>query len=53
MQVKADKRIEAAAVKAWERPTLRRLPIAATAGVGEFNEGGGKGKGASGPNPVS
>jgi hypothetical protein len=39
--------------KEWSVPTLRRLPIAATSGTGEFNEGVGKGKGASGPNPAS
>jgi hypothetical protein len=39
--------------KEWHRPALRRLPIAATANVGEFNEGGGKGKGKSGTVPSS
>jgi hypothetical protein len=34
--------------KEWLTPTLRRLPIAATAGVPLFNEGVGKGKGESG-----
>ena len=53
MRPEVETRIEASVVKTWERPTLRRLPIAATAGAGEFNEGGGKGKGDSGPNPVS
>jgi hypothetical protein len=48
MQVKADKGIGAAAVKAWVRPTLRRLPIAATAGGAQHNEGQGVGKGNSG-----
>ena len=49
MQVKADKGIGAAAVKAWERPRLRRLPIAATAGATQHNEGQGGGKGNAGP----
>jgi hypothetical protein len=49
MQVKADNGIGPAAVKAWERPTLRRLPIAATAGASDHNEGQGQGKGQSGP----
>lgn len=53
MQPEVETRIEAPVVKTWERPTLRRLPIAATAGGGSFNEGEGKGKGASGPSPVS
>ena len=44
---------EAPTVKTWDPPTLRRLPIAATAGGGQFNEGSGKGRGASGPSPVS
>ena len=37
----------------WSPPTLRRLPIAATANQGQFNEGSGKGKGSAGPSPVS
>ena len=39
--------------KHWHRPALRKLPISQTAGGGTFNEGGGKGKGDAGPNPVS
>ena len=39
---------EIEAPKEWRRPALRRLPISATANVGEFYEGGGKGKGKSG-----
>jgi len=39
--------------KQWVKPTLRRLPIAVTASGGQLNEGVGKGKGNSGPNPVS
>jgi hypothetical protein len=39
--------------KEWVTPALRRLPIAATASGGQLNEGVGKGKGNSGPNPVS
>ena len=39
--------------KEWRRPALRRLPIAATANVGEFNEGAGKGKGKSGAKVTS
>jgi hypothetical protein len=44
------------APKKWHRPTLRKLPIAATAGAatkGTFNEGQGVGKGDSGPTLVS
>jgi hypothetical protein len=39
--------------KAWLTPVLRRLPIAATSGPGQLNQGVGKGKGKSGTNPVS
>jgi hypothetical protein len=39
--------------KEWVKPTLKRLPISATSGGGTLNEGVGKGKGKSGPNPVS
>ena len=53
MQPQIETRIKAPLGKTWERPTLRRLPIAATAGGGQFNEGAGKGKGSSGPQPVS
>jgi hypothetical protein len=40
-------------LKEWVKPTLKRLPISATMGGGTMNEGVGKGKGKSGPNPVS
>ena len=53
MQPEVETRIEAPVVKIWERPTLRRLPIAATANDGQFNEGKGVGKGQAGPNAVS
>jgi hypothetical protein len=39
--------------KEWRQPVLRKLPIAATASGGTLNEGVGKGKGNSGPNPTS
>jgi len=39
--------------KEWVEPTLKRLPISATSGGGTLNEGVGRGKGKSGPNPVS
>jgi len=42
-----------ALLKEWVKPTLKRLPISATMGGGTLNEGVGKGKGKSGPNPVS
>jgi hypothetical protein len=39
--------------KEWRQPTLRRLPVEATSSGGDLNEGVGKGKGMSGPNPTS
>ena len=39
--------------KEWLTPALRRLAIEATGAAGDFNQGVGKGKGKSGPHPVS
>jgi hypothetical protein len=39
--------------KQWRVPTLRKLPIAATRGLSDMNEGQGKGKGQAGLEPVS
>jgi hypothetical protein len=46
-------RVSSTDKKEWRRPALRKLPIAATTENGDMNEGVGKGKGMSGPNPVS
>ena len=42
-----------ASPKAWRRPMLRKLPIAATSGTGPLNQGGGEGKGGVGPRRIS
>ena len=40
--------------KEWQRPELRKLPIAATASTKEVgNEGGGEGKGDAGKTHIS
>jgi hypothetical protein len=51
--VESGKSGQGSSPKKWVTPALRKLPIAATASGGTFNEGVGKGKGNSGPNPTS
>jgi hypothetical protein len=40
-------------LKAWAKPVLRKLQIAATTGTGSFNQGVGKGKANSGAETTS